>query len=135
MVVIGCSSRPSLHFLPLNDSKLTPCSCTRRFSCQLELHHYQSLTSHISSANLFPTWVNGSSSSILDAFTRLDQYKNQLLSGALCINMDLQGSFRTDSLLLPTPPPSILSSGGLIMQSSCPPADCGEASSCSKESF
>ncbi|XP_003967745.2 patatin-like phospholipase domain-containing protein 2 [Takifugu rubripes] len=104
-----------------------------RFSCQLELHHYQSLTSRISSANLFPTWVNGSSSSILDAFTRLDQYKNQLLSGALCINMDLQGSFRTDSLLLPPPPPSILSSGGLVMQSSCPPADCGEASG--RESF
>ncbi|CAG08778.1 unnamed protein product, partial [Tetraodon nigroviridis] len=59
-----------------------------RFSCQLELHHYRPFTSHISSTNLFPSWVNGSSSSILDAFMRLDQYKRQLLSGALCINMD-----------------------------------------------
>lgn len=100
----------------------------------MELYHYQSLTSHISSTNLFPSWVNGSSSSIIDAFMRLDQYKNQLLTGALCINMDLQGSYRANCLL-PAPPPSSLSSEGLIMKSSCPPADCGDNSSRCNDSF
>lgn len=126
---------PVLLYSLFNDSNLTPCYSTCRFSCQLELYHYQSLTSHISSPNLFPSWVNGSSSSIIDAFMRLDQYKNQLLSGALCINMDLQGSYRANSLLPPPPPPSILSAEGLIMKSSFPPADCGENSSRSNESF
>lgn len=65
-----------------------------RFSCQLELHHYQALTSRIGSSScLFPDWVNNGSSSVLDAFLRLDQYKKQLLSGGLIFNMDLQGSF------------------------------------------
>lgn len=77
-----------------------------RFSCHLELCHYQFLTSQMSTSNLFPTWVNGSSSSVLDAFTRLDQYKRQLLSGVLCINMDLQGSFRTNPVSPDESPPS-----------------------------
>lgn len=64
---------------------------------------------------------------------RLDQYKNQLLSGTLRINMDVQGSYGANSSL-PAPPPSVLSSEGLIMKSSCPPDDCGE-SSCSDQSF
>uniref|UniRef100_A0A3Q3VRV0 Patatin-like phospholipase domain-containing protein 2 n=1 Tax=Mola mola TaxID=94237 RepID=A0A3Q3VRV0_MOLML len=68
-----------------------------RFSCHLELCHYQFLTSQMSTSNLFPTWVNGSSSSVLDAFTRLDQYKRQLLSGVLCINMDLRAGRRCES--------------------------------------
>lgn len=108
-----------------------------RFSCQLELHHYQTLTSQFSSTNLFPTWVNGSSSSVLDAFMRLDQYKRQLLSGGLCINMDLQGSFGTKPMSPDEGPPSILSPEGLTMQTGClPPApDCGEISSSSIRSF
>lgn len=100
-----------------------------RFSCQLELHHYQSLPSQISSTNLFSTWVNDSSSSVLDVFMRLDQYKRQLLSGGLCINMDLQGSFRTEPLSPDKSPPSIHSPEGLVMQSSAhllPAANCGE---------
>ncbi|KAM4619388.1 patatin-like phospholipase domain-containing protein 2 [Polymixia lowei] len=90
-----------------------------RFSCQLELHHYQSLPSQLSSANLFPTWVNGGSSSVLDVIMRLDQYQRQLLPGVLCINMDLRGSFKTGP---PTPeegPPSVLSQEGLTMQTHC----------------
>lgn len=66
-----------------------------RFSCQLELHHYQSLPSQIRPNSLLPAWVNGSNSLVLDVFMRLDQYKKQLLSGVLCINMDLQGSFES----------------------------------------
>uniref|UniRef100_A0A3B4GGC7 triacylglycerol lipase n=1 Tax=Pundamilia nyererei TaxID=303518 RepID=A0A3B4GGC7_9CICH len=63
--------------------------------CQLELHHYKSIPSHFSSPSLFPTWVNGRSSSVQDVFMRLENYKRQLLSDVLCINMDLQGSFKT----------------------------------------
>lgn len=106
-----------------------------RFSWQLELHHYQSLPSQLSSSNLLPSWVNGSSSSVLDAFMRLDQYKRQLLSGVLCINMDLQGSFNTEPMSPDKSPPSILSSEGLTMDRGClyiPPAvDSGETSSSS----
>ncbi|XP_075996888.1 patatin-like phospholipase domain-containing protein 2 [Genypterus blacodes] len=106
-----------------------------RFSCQLVLHHYRSLPSRISSTNLFPMWVNESSSSVLDAFMRLDQYKRQLLSAGLFINMDLQGSFKAGSLSPDNRPPSILSSEGLTMDTSClntPPApDSGEGSSSS----
>ncbi|XP_071760884.1 patatin-like phospholipase domain-containing protein 2 [Centroberyx gerrardi] len=80
-----------------------------RFSCQLELHHYQSLPSQLSSASLFPTWVNESSSSVLDVIMRLDQYQRQLLPGVLCINMDLQGSFKTGPLTPDKSPPSMLS--------------------------
>uniref|UniRef100_UPI0037E7B2EE patatin-like phospholipase domain-containing protein 2 n=1 Tax=Semicossyphus pulcher TaxID=241346 RepID=UPI0037E7B2EE len=65
---------------------------TARFSWQLELHHYQSLQSQISSTSLFP------GSSVLHVFMRLDQYKRQLLSGVLCINMDLQGSFQAGQM-------------------------------------
>lgn len=99
-----------------------------RFSCQLELHHYQSLPSRISSTNLFPTWVNESSSSVLDVFVRLDQYKRQLLSGVLCINMDLQGSFKTKPVSLDKSLPSILSPEGLTMHRGCLniPSDSGE---------
>ncbi|KAM4573342.1 patatin-like phospholipase domain-containing protein 2 [Odontesthes bonariensis] len=66
-----------------------------RLFCKVELHNYQSLPSSSSSTSLFPTWVNSSSSSFQDVIVRLDQYKRQLLSGVLCINMDLQGSFKT----------------------------------------
>ncbi|KAE8296222.1 Patatin-like phospholipase domain-containing protein 2 [Larimichthys crocea] len=86
-----------------------------RFFCQLELHHYQSLPSQISSTSLFPTWVNESSSSVLDVFMRLDQYKRQLLSGVLCINMDLQGSFETKPISPDESPPCIISPEGLSM--------------------
>ncbi|XP_029010417.1 patatin-like phospholipase domain-containing protein 2 [Betta splendens] len=81
-----------------------------RFSCHLELHHYQYLPSRFSSTNLLPTWLNGSSSSLQDVFKRLDQYKRQLMPGVLCVNMDLQGSFRTDELS-----PSDTSTDGLTM--------------------
>lgn len=86
-----------------------------RFYWQLELHHYQSLPSHFSSTNLFPNWVNESSSSVMDIFMRLEQYKRQLLSGALCINMDLQGSFKTGPMSPDKSPPSALSPEGLTM--------------------
>ncbi|AWP08345.1 Adipose triglyceride lipase [Scophthalmus maximus] len=88
------------------------------FSCQLELHHYQSLPSQFSSTSLFPTWVNGPSPSVQDIFMRLDQYKTQL-SGVLCTNMDLQGSLKDG----PTSPnkssSSILATEGLTMHRSC----------------
>lgn len=72
-----------------------------RFSCQLELHHYQSLPSQISSASLLP-----SCSSVLDV---INQYQRQLLPGILCINMDVRGSFKAgvpapEGSLLPIPP-------------------------------
>ncbi|XP_032379773.1 patatin-like phospholipase domain-containing protein 2 [Etheostoma spectabile] len=86
-----------------------------RFSLELELHHYQSLPSKFSSTNLFPSWVNGSSSSVLDVFMRLNQYKRQLLSGVLCINMDMQGSFKSGLMSPDESPPSILSPEGLTM--------------------
>ncbi|CAG5957916.1 patatin-like phospholipase domain-containing protein 2 isoform 1-T2 [Menidia menidia] len=66
-----------------------------RLFCKVELHNYQSLPSRASSTSLFPNWVNGSGSKVQDVIVRLDQYKKQLLSGVLCINMDLQGSFKT----------------------------------------
>lgn len=88
------------------------------FSCQLELHHYQSLPSQFSSTSLFPTWVNGPSPSVQDIFMRLDQYKTQL-SGVLCTNMDLQGSLKDG----PTSPnkssSSILATEGLTMHRGC----------------
>ncbi|XP_044050444.1 patatin-like phospholipase domain-containing protein 2 [Siniperca chuatsi] len=100
-----------------------------RFSCQLELQHYESLQSQISSTILIPTWVNGSSSSVLDVFMRLDQYKRQLLSGVLCINMDLQGSFKAEPMSPDKSPPSI-SPEGLTMHRGClniaPAVDSGE---------
>ncbi|XP_029991590.1 patatin-like phospholipase domain-containing protein 2 isoform X1 [Sphaeramia orbicularis] len=86
-----------------------------RFSCQLELYHHQSLPRQMSSSSLFPTWVNESSSSVIDVFMRLEQYKRQLLSGVLCINMDLQGSFKTGPLSADKSPSSILSSEGLTI--------------------
>lgn len=106
-----------------------------KISCQLELHHYQSLPSQISSTSLFPTWINGSSSSVLDVFMRLDQYKRQLMSGVLCINMDLQGSFETEPMSPDKSPPSVLSPEGLTMHGGClnipPAADSGETISSS----
>uniref|UniRef100_A0A3Q3EBZ4 Patatin-like phospholipase domain-containing protein 2 n=1 Tax=Hippocampus comes TaxID=109280 RepID=A0A3Q3EBZ4_HIPCM len=68
------------------------------FSCQLELHHYQSLPSQIRSTSLYATWVGSGTLSVQDIFTRLDQYKRQLLSGTFCVNMDLEGSFQTGSI-------------------------------------
>ncbi|XP_056272634.1 patatin-like phospholipase domain-containing protein 2 [Pseudoliparis swirei] len=92
-----------------------------RFYWQLEFRRYQCLPSQFSSTNLFPNWVNESSSSVLDVFTRLHRYKRQLLSGELCINMDLQGSFKTS-------PPSSLSPEGLTMVvvDNTPAVDSGE---------
>ncbi|KAM7414702.1 hypothetical protein PAMA_019491 [Pampus argenteus] len=116
-------------------SKSISQNVSARFSCQLELYHYQSLSSQLSSTSLLPTWVNGSSSSVLDVFMRLDQYKRQLLSGVLCINMDLQGSFKTRLMSRGKSPPSILSTEGLTMHTDClniPPAvDSAEAISSS----
>ncbi|XP_054898603.1 patatin-like phospholipase domain-containing protein 2 [Poeciliopsis prolifica] len=66
-----------------------------RLFCHLELHHYRSLSSKSSSSNLFPTWMNSSGSSMQDVF---DRYKNRLLSGVLCIDVDLQGSFKTGQI-------------------------------------
>lgn len=104
-----------------------------RFSWHLELQRYQSIQSQISSTTLMPTWVNGSSSSLLDVFVRLDQYKKQLLSGVLCINMDMQSSFKTAKMLPDKSPPSVLSSEGLTMHclNSPPAEDSAEAISSS----
>ncbi|KAF7659864.1 hypothetical protein LDENG_00292110 [Lucifuga dentata] len=116
-------------------SKSISQNVSARFSCQLVLHHYQSLPSQITSASLFPTWVNESSSSVLDVFMRLDQYKRQLLSGVLCVNMDLQGSFKTGPPSQDRSPPSILSSESLTADKGClntpPAADSGEGTSSS----
>lgn len=90
-----------------------------RLFCQLELHHHQSLPSQSSSTSLFPTWVNRSGSSVQDVFMRLDQYKKQLLSGVLCINMDLQGSFKTGVMSPENSPPPSLSPEGLTMHRGC----------------
>lgn len=68
-----------------------------RFSWELQLYD-QSLV-QTGSSSLLPTWVNEGSFPKLDAFKRLDVYKRQLLSGVLKINMNLQGSFKTDPLL------------------------------------
>lgn len=99
----------------------------------MELHHYQSLPSQFSSTSLFPSWVNGSSSSVLDVFMRLNQYKKQLLSGVLCINMDLQGSFKAGAA--DQSPPPTLSAEGLTMDRCCleiiPAADSEETISSS----
>ncbi|KAL7402304.1 hypothetical protein ABVT39_012838 [Epinephelus coioides] len=86
-----------------------------RLSWQLELHHSQSLPSRLSSANLFPSWVNGGSSSVLDALMRLDHYKRQLLSGVLCVNMDLQSSFNTGPMLPDKSLPALPFDEGLVM--------------------
>ncbi|XP_029290480.1 patatin-like phospholipase domain-containing protein 2 [Cottoperca gobio] len=90
-----------------------------RFCFQLELHHYQSLPSRISSTSLLSNWVNESSSSVLDVFMRLDQYKRQLLSGGLCFNMDLQGSFKAQQVSPDKSPSSVLSPEGLTMDRVC----------------
>ncbi|XP_026168052.1 patatin-like phospholipase domain-containing protein 2 [Mastacembelus armatus] len=101
------------------------------FCCQLELRHYQSLPSHLSSTNLFPTWVNSRSSSVQDIFRRLDQYKRQLLSGVLCINMDMQGAFETGTMSRNKRSSSVMSTDGLTMRIDClnipPPSDSEDA--------
>ncbi|XP_038147171.1 patatin-like phospholipase domain-containing protein 2 [Cyprinodon tularosa] len=66
-----------------------------RLFCHLELHHYRSLPSKSSSTSLFPLWMNSGGSSVQDVF---DRYKNRLLSGVFCIDMDLQGSFKTGAI-------------------------------------
>ncbi|KAM4734922.1 patatin-like phospholipase domain-containing protein 2 [Anableps anableps] len=66
-----------------------------RLFCHLELHHYRSLPSKPSSTSLFSTWMNSSGSSVQDVF---DRYKNRLLSGIFCIDMDLQGSLKTGGI-------------------------------------
>lgn len=96
-----------------------------RFSYQLELHHYQSLPHQFSSTSLFPTWMNERSSSVQDMFLRLEQYKKQLLSGVLCINMDLQGSFETGQMPPKKSSLPLLNTEGLTMHTDClniPPA-------------
>ncbi|CAN9499383.1 unnamed protein product [Ophioblennius macclurei] len=81
-----------LHRVVRQTSNTVSHHVSARLFCHLELRHQQSLRSTFSSSNLLPTWVNEGSSSV---FTRLDYYKKQLLSGGLCINMDLRGSFDT----------------------------------------
>ncbi|KAG7268125.1 hypothetical protein CRUP_005484 [Coryphaenoides rupestris] len=51
-----------------------------------------------------------SCSSILDVITRLDQYQRQLLPGALCINMDMWGSFKVGAPEGSPPPPVLADS-------------------------
>ncbi|RVE71766.1 hypothetical protein OJAV_G00054950 [Oryzias javanicus] len=87
-----------LHHILSRASKSVSRHVSARLFCHLELHHYRSLPSKSSSTSLFPTWVNESSPSVQDVFVRLEQYKKQLLSGVFCINMDLQGSFKTGAL-------------------------------------
>uniref|UniRef100_A0A8C6UWR3 Patatin-like phospholipase domain containing 2 n=1 Tax=Neogobius melanostomus TaxID=47308 RepID=A0A8C6UWR3_9GOBI len=72
-----------------------------RFSWELQLYHHQFSVQVLkgSSSSLLPMWVNEGSSSMLNAFTLLDQYKRELLSGVLRINMDLQGSFKPGPML------------------------------------
>lgn len=69
---------------------------------------------------------------------RLENYKRQLLSDVLCINMDLQGSFKT-GMMSPdnssaTDLSSDLSSEGLTMHTGClnlpNDANSGTTSSC-----
>uniref|UniRef100_A0A3B3DRE6 Patatin-like phospholipase domain-containing protein 2 n=1 Tax=Oryzias melastigma TaxID=30732 RepID=A0A3B3DRE6_ORYME len=100
-----------LHHILSRASKSVSRHVSARLFCHLELHHYRSLPSKSSSTSLFPTWVNESSPSVQDVFVRLEQYKKQLLSGVFCINMDLQGSFKTGFSFL-----------GLLR--SFPPHDC-----------
>ncbi|KAM9854098.1 patatin-like phospholipase domain-containing protein 2 [Aulostomus maculatus] len=108
-----------LHHTLRQASKSITQHVSARFSCQLELHHYQSLPSQLSSTSLFPTWVNSSSASVQDVFTRLEQYKKQLMSGVLCINMDLRGSFKTGPMSPDKSPASIFTSEGLTMLKGC----------------
>lgn len=68
-----------------------------RFSYQLELKHSQSVPASFSAGRLLPGWICGGSSSVLDAMLRLDQYQRQLLPGLFCVNLDLRGSFTTNS--------------------------------------
>ncbi|XP_061630616.1 patatin-like phospholipase domain-containing protein 2 [Phyllopteryx taeniolatus] len=77
-----------------------------RFSCQLELHHYQSLPSQIRSTSLYASWMGSSTLSVQDIFMRLDQYKRQLFSGTFCVNMDLEGSFKTGPMSVEKNSPS-----------------------------
>ncbi|XP_037109506.1 patatin-like phospholipase domain-containing protein 2 [Syngnathus acus] len=84
-----------LHHVLRQASKSISQHFSARFSCQLELHHYQSLPSHIRSTGLYATWVGSGTLSVQEIFTRLDQYKRQLLSGTFCVNMDLEGTFQT----------------------------------------
>ncbi|XP_053741485.1 patatin-like phospholipase domain-containing protein 2 isoform X1 [Synchiropus splendidus] len=86
-----------------------------RFSCQLELHHYQSLPSQLSSTILFPSWVSSSGASVQDVIMRLDQYKRQLLSGGMYIDLDLYGSFTSCLVTQDKGLPLTLSDTGLTM--------------------
>ncbi|XP_061891572.1 LOW QUALITY PROTEIN: patatin-like phospholipase domain-containing protein 2 [Entelurus aequoreus] len=88
-----------LHHVLRQASKSITQHVYARFSCQLELYHYQSLPSQFCSTSLLATWMGSGSLSVQDIFTRLDQYKRQLLSGAFCINMDLKGSFKAGPML------------------------------------
>ncbi|XP_054633686.1 patatin-like phospholipase domain-containing protein 2 isoform X2 [Dunckerocampus dactyliophorus] len=72
-----------LHHVLRQASKSITQRVYARFSCQLELHHYQSLPSQFRSTSLFATWMGSGSLSVQDIFTRLDQYKRQLLSESL----------------------------------------------------
>ncbi|KAJ8271529.1 hypothetical protein COCON_G00103880 [Conger conger] len=69
-----------------------------RLSYQLELRRSQSLPARPS-----PSWMSGSSSSMLDLILRLDQYQRQLLPGLLSVNLDLRASIFTQSSLAEMP--------------------------------
>ncbi|KAL0968861.1 hypothetical protein UPYG_G00272830 [Umbra pygmaea] len=65
---------------------------SRTLPYQLELRHCKTLPAQLNPSSLLPSWVSGSSPSLLDVIARLDQYQKQLLPGFFCVNLDAQGS-------------------------------------------
>uniref|UniRef100_A0A3P8VI80 triacylglycerol lipase n=1 Tax=Cynoglossus semilaevis TaxID=244447 RepID=A0A3P8VI80_CYNSE len=88
---------------------------SRVFSCKMELRYNQTLPSTFSSTSLFPSWAIKRSSSVQDMFMRLDQYRTQLLTGRICLNMDLQSYWNNGAMSQSTSDPSIMSTEGLTM--------------------
>lgn len=84
-----------LQYVVQNAGRSVSQQVSARFSDQLELKHAQSAPATFSAANLLPGWVYGGSSSVLDAFQRVDQYQRQLLPNLFCLNLNLRGSFCT----------------------------------------
>ncbi|KAG9280776.1 patatin-like phospholipase domain-containing protein 2 [Astyanax mexicanus] len=84
-----------LQYVVQNAGRSVSQQMSARFSYQLELKHAQSAPASFSAANLLPGWVYGGSSSVLDAFQRVDQYQRQLLPNLFCLNLNLRGSFST----------------------------------------